>query len=91
MPKVTNSGKTYTFTLRKGIKFSNGKAVTVADVLGTFQRLFKVSEPQRRLVVQRHRRGAGVRDDAGDLHAEGWRRGERGRPTPSYSTSSRRR
>ena len=45
MPKVTNSGKTYTFTLRKGIKFSNGKTVTVADVLATFQRLFKVSSP----------------------------------------------
>lgn len=45
MPKVTNSGKTYTFTLRKGIKFSNGKTVTVADVLATFQRLFKVSNP----------------------------------------------
>ena len=45
MPKVTNDGKTYTFTLRKGIKFSNGKTVTVADVLATFQRLFKVSNP----------------------------------------------
>jgi peptide/nickel transport system substrate-binding protein len=45
MPKVTNSGKTYTFTLRKGIKFSNGKTVTVADVLASFQRLFKVSSP----------------------------------------------
>jgi peptide/nickel transport system substrate-binding protein len=45
MPKVTNNGKTYTFTLRKGVKFSNGKTVTVADVLGTFQRLFKVSSP----------------------------------------------
>jgi peptide/nickel transport system substrate-binding protein len=45
MPKVTNGGKTYTFTLRKGIKFSNGKAVTVADVLASFQRLFKVSSP----------------------------------------------
>ena len=45
LPKVTNSGKTYTFTLRKGIKFSNGKAVTVADVLASFQRLFKVSNP----------------------------------------------
>ena len=45
MPKVTNGGKTYTFTLRKGIKFSNGKSVTVADVLATFQRLFKVSNP----------------------------------------------
>jgi len=32
------------------------QGVTVADVLGTFQRLFKVSNPTR-LVVQRHRRG----------------------------------
>jgi peptide/nickel transport system substrate-binding protein len=45
MPKVTNGGKTYTFVLRKGIKFSNGKTVTVNDVLATFQRLFKVSSP----------------------------------------------
>ncbi len=45
MPKVTNAGKTYTFVLRKGIKFSNGKPVTVNDVLSSFQRLFKVSNP----------------------------------------------
>ena len=45
LPKVTNGGKTYTFTLRKGIKFSNGQTVTVNDVLSSFQRLFKVSNP----------------------------------------------
>ena len=45
MPKVTNGGKTYTFTLRKGIKFSNGQTVTVKDVQATFQRLFKVASP----------------------------------------------
>ena len=45
LPKVTNAGKTYTFTLRKGIKFSNGKPVTVNDVLSSFQRIFKVSNP----------------------------------------------
>src|ERR1700688_1110164 len=45
MPTVTNAGKTYTFTLCKGTKFSNGKSVTVADVLASFQRLFKVSNP----------------------------------------------
>ncbi len=45
LPKVTNGGKTYTFTLRKGIKFSNGKTVTVNDVLASFQRIFKVSNP----------------------------------------------
>ncbi len=45
MPKVTNGGKTYTFKLRTGIKFSNGKTVTVKDVLASFQRIFKVSNP----------------------------------------------
>ncbi|MEU0068683.1 ABC transporter substrate-binding protein [Streptomyces sp. NPDC006332] len=45
MPKVTNGGKTYTFTLRKGITFSNGKALTTDDVVASFQRLFKVSSP----------------------------------------------
>lgn len=45
MPTVTNSGKTYTFKLRTGIKFSNGQTVTVKDVLASFQRIFKVSNP----------------------------------------------
>ncbi|HWD63504.1 MAG TPA: ABC transporter substrate-binding protein [Humibacter sp.] len=45
MPKVSADGKTYTFQLRKGITFSNGKAVTTADVVASFQRLFKVSSP----------------------------------------------
>ena len=45
LPKVSNSGKTYTFVLRKGIKFSNGKSVTVNDVLSSLQRIFKVSNP----------------------------------------------
>ena len=45
LPKVTHSGKTYTFILRKGIKFSNGKPVTVKDVQSSFQRIFKVSNP----------------------------------------------
>lgn len=45
LPKVTNGGKTYTFTLRKGITFSNGKPVTTDDVVASFQRVFKVSSP----------------------------------------------
>ncbi|WP_405733355.1 ABC transporter substrate-binding protein [Streptomyces sp. NBC_01537] len=45
MPKVTNGGKTYTFTLRKGIKFSNGKALTTDDVVASFERVFTVSSP----------------------------------------------
>ncbi|WP_371673186.1 ABC transporter substrate-binding protein [Streptomyces sp. NBC_00289] len=45
MPKVTDGGKTYTFTLRKGISFSTGKALTTDDVVASFQRIFKVSSP----------------------------------------------
>jgi peptide/nickel transport system substrate-binding protein len=44
VPKPTNGGKTYTFTLRSGIKFSNGKTVTPQDVKATFVRLFKIGD-----------------------------------------------
>jgi peptide/nickel transport system substrate-binding protein len=44
VPKPTDNGKTYTFTLRDGVKFSNGKAVTGADVKATFERLFKIGD-----------------------------------------------
>ena len=39
MPKVSSDGLTYTFTLRKGVKFSNGAEVTPADVIGTYERM----------------------------------------------------
>jgi peptide/nickel transport system substrate-binding protein len=42
LPKPTDNGKTYTFTIRKGIKFSNGQTLTPADVKATFERLFKI-------------------------------------------------
>jgi len=44
-PVVTNGGKTYTFTLRKGITFSNGHVLDTADVVASYQRIFKVSSP----------------------------------------------
>src|SRR3954454_17369750 len=40
IPKPTNGGKTWTFKLCKGIKFSNGKPLGVKDVLYSFQRIF---------------------------------------------------
>jgi peptide/nickel transport system substrate-binding protein len=43
--KITNGGKSWVFTLRKGIKFSNGRPVTANDVVASFRRIFKVKSP----------------------------------------------
>lgn len=39
LPKITDSGKVYTFTMRPGAKFSDGKPITPADVKYSFERL----------------------------------------------------
>jgi peptide/nickel transport system substrate-binding protein len=45
MPKVTNGGKTYTFQLRKGLKYSDGTPIKASDLKATIERDFKVSSP----------------------------------------------
>jgi peptide/nickel transport system substrate-binding protein len=45
LPKVTNGGKTYTMTLRKGVKYSNGTPVKASDFAASIVRDFKVDSP----------------------------------------------
>ncbi|HEY7892863.1 MAG TPA: ABC transporter substrate-binding protein [Solirubrobacteraceae bacterium] len=42
-PKVTGGGKTYTITIRKGLKYSNGEAVKASDFLFTIERAIKLN------------------------------------------------
>jgi peptide/nickel transport system substrate-binding protein len=45
LPHVSPDGKTYEFKLRSDVMFSNGQKLKPTDVLASFQRLFKVNNP----------------------------------------------
>lgn len=45
LPKISNGGKTYTLTLRKGLKYSDGTPVKASDFTTTVERLFKINSP----------------------------------------------
>jgi peptide/nickel transport system substrate-binding protein len=45
VPKPTDGGKTYTFTIRRGIKFSDGTTLKPSDFVRTFERQFTVPGP----------------------------------------------
>jgi peptide/nickel transport system substrate-binding protein len=42
LPKISNGGKTYTMTLRKGLVFSDGKPVKASDFTYTIERALKI-------------------------------------------------
>jgi peptide/nickel transport system substrate-binding protein len=44
-PKISHNGRTYVFTLRKGLRFSTGASVTPADVVYTVDRLLRIHSP----------------------------------------------
>ncbi|MDX6515490.1 MAG: hypothetical protein QOH73_1156 [Gaiellaceae bacterium] len=45
LPTPTDSGRTYTFQLRPGIRYSDGKLVQPADFRHTLERLFQLDSP----------------------------------------------
>jgi peptide/nickel transport system substrate-binding protein len=45
LPKVTDGGRTYTLSLRPGLKYSDGTPVRASDFTHSVERLFKVNSP----------------------------------------------
>jgi len=45
MPKVSDGGRTYTLTLRKGLRYSDGKPVEASDFAAAIERLFELNSP----------------------------------------------
>ena len=45
MPKISDGGRTYTLTLRKGLKYSDGTPVKASDFAASIERLFKLNSP----------------------------------------------
>ena len=50
--KVSADKRTWTFTLKKGVKFHNGKELTSADVKATYERFMADTADGKRLVVK---------------------------------------
>ena len=51
LPTESDGGRTYSFRLRKGIRYSTGASVMASDVLGTFHRLFLLESGGRSAFV----------------------------------------
>ena len=62
LPTPTDGGRTYTFQLRPGIRYSTGALVRPADFRRAIERALS-SSPATRLLLQRHRRRRRVPED----------------------------
>ena len=78
IPEPTDGGKTYTFQLRDGIKYSDGTPLKASDFVTVFTRQFTVPGPANG-VLRGHRRRAGVPEELEDVRHDAGRRGGRQR------------
>jgi peptide/nickel transport system substrate-binding protein len=58
MPTVSNGGRTYTFTLRPGLKYSNGEAIKASDVPYAVERALKIPWQDAGIITQSNIIGA---------------------------------
>lgn len=68
LPAVTDGGRTYTFRLRPGIRYSNGTALRAGDFRRALERAVRRRLARDRLVRQ-HCRRRGVRETATQLRS----------------------
>jgi peptide/nickel transport system substrate-binding protein len=45
MPKISDGGRTYTLTLQKGLRYSNGEPVKASDFRHAIERVFELNSP----------------------------------------------
>ena len=45
LPKISDGGRTYTLTLRKGLRYSDGRPVRASDFPATIERVFRINSP----------------------------------------------
>ena len=77
LPRTTDGGRTWTLTLRRGVRYSNGAQVQPADVRFTFERLFKVHGPTAESLYGAIDGADRLPAEPGDLHARPRRGAER--------------
>ena len=75
LPVVSRDGRTYTFTIKPGFRFSNGQAVTARSFVDAFNRFANPRMQSTGVAVPRHRAGRPGRDRRRGAH-------DLGRPRP---------
>ena len=63
-PRPSHDGLTYVFTLRRGLRYSDGRPVRPEDFRASMERFLQVTRAPIHAVVRGHRRSAAVREPA---------------------------
>ena len=67
IPTPTDGGRTYTFELRPGIRYSNGEVVAPGDFRRALERGFRLDADAYTDSLRRARRGRGLRERASNV------------------------